>query len=108
MTTRLTMLLLGNLVATLITNPFDVCLSKLTTQMPEMPQKKFKYTGFYNCLTTVYREEGIRKLFLGGIHPRFMFNTFNGVMFLFIYDRFINSINAATNAHANQTVGPQI
>lgn len=37
----------------------------------------------------VYTEEGPRKLFLGGIHPRFMFNMLNGAMFLFIYDRFI-------------------
>ena len=52
------------------------------------------------CIRTVYKEEGLRKLFLGGIHPRFMFNTFNGVMFLFIYDRFITSMNMATDAHA--------
>ena len=32
MTSRLTMLLFGNLVATLATNPLDVCLSKLATQ----------------------------------------------------------------------------
>ena len=56
-------------------------------------------------MTTVYKEEGLKKLFLGGIHPRFMFNTFNGVMFLFIYDRFINSLNAATNANAAAQAG---
>jgi len=65
-----------------------------------MPGNLQKYTGFFNCLTTVYREEGLRKLFLGGIHPRFMFSTFNGIMFLFIYDRFITHMNQATNAHA--------
>ena len=37
----------------------------------------------------VYSEEGAYKFFLGGIHPRFMFNMLNGAMFLFIYDRFI-------------------
>ena len=31
-TTRLTALILGNMIATLITNPFDVVLSKLATQ----------------------------------------------------------------------------
>lgn len=59
-----------------------------------------KYSGFFNCMSTVYREEGLKKLFLGGVHPRFMFNTFNGVMFLFIYDRFMASLNSATNAHS--------
>ena len=100
MTTRLTLLLLGNLFATLLTNPFDVCLTKLATQQPQEPgSSKLKYSGFYNCLTTVYKEEGLKKLFLGGIHPRFMFNTFNGIMFLFIYDRFINSLKSESNAN---------
>lgn len=31
MTTRLTLLILGNLVGTLATNPFDVCLTKMAT-----------------------------------------------------------------------------
>jgi len=98
MTTRLTLLLCGNLVATLLTNPFDVCLSKIATQQLQQPGNVRKYTGFFNCLSTVYREEGLKKLFLGGIHPRFMFNTFNGVMFLFIYDRFIASLNQSANS----------
>mmetsp|Transcript_17549 Transcript_17549/g.22248 ORF Transcript_17549/g.22248 Transcript_17549/m.22248 type:complete len:101 (-) Transcript_17549:25-327(-) len=100
MTTRLSLLLFGNLIGTLLTNPFDVCLSKLATQQPERPGAKLKYSGFFNCLSTVYREEGLKKLFLGGVHPRFMFNTFNGIMFLFIYDRFITSLNTATKAQA--------
>lgn len=99
MTTRLTLLLLGNLLATLFTNPFDVCLSKLATQQPDIQTNKMKYSGFYNCLTTVYKEEGLKKLMLGGIHPRFMFNTFNGLMFLFIYDRFVASLNGDQDAH---------
>ena len=100
-TVRLTMLLLGNFVATLLTNPFDVCLSKIATQQAQdiKKPKLLKYTGFFNCLTTVYKEEGLKKLFLGGIHPRFMFNTFNGAMFLFIYDRFLWSMNAEVDSH---------
>ena len=31
MTTRMSLLLIGNFIATLFTNPFDVCLSKLAT-----------------------------------------------------------------------------
>ena len=99
MTTRISLLLLGNFIATLLTNPFDVCLTKLATQQPHPPVNgKLKYSGFFNCISTVYREEGLKKLFLGGIHPRFMFNTFNGLMFLFIYDQFIYSLN---ESHAN-------
>ena len=83
------MLLLANLIGTLITNPIDVCLSKILTQTSKEP----KYTGLINALKTVYKEEGAWK-FLSGAHPRFMFNMVNGLMFLFIYDRFTFYINA--------------
>jgi len=56
--------------------------------------QKLKYSGLFNCLKTVWTEEGYQKLFLGGIHPRFMFNMVNGVLFLFIYDRFIVKLNS--------------
>ena len=67
--------------------------------MKDAPEFKMKYSGMFNCLKTVYLEEGAKKLFLGGIHPRFMFNMFNGAIFLFVYDRFIVSIN-------NQYISP--
>ena len=40
-TSRLSVLLIANLIATLITNPIDVCLTKIMTQ------KEPKYTGFF-------------------------------------------------------------
>lgn len=82
---RYAMLVLANLIATIVTNPIDVCLSKIMTQ------EYSKYTGLFHCLRTVYKEEGAYK-FLSGIHPRFMFNLINGCLFLFVYDRFIESI----------------
>ena len=96
-TTRLTFLILANAVATLLTNPIDVCLTKMATQQRQFHEttgkQYLKYTNLFRALLTVQKEEGIRKLFLGGLHPRFMFNIFNGAMFLFIYDRFIVEIN---------------
>ena len=56
-----------------------------------------KYKGFIDCLQTVNKEEGWRKLWLGGIHPRFMFNFFNGILFLFIYEKFVEHTNNLTN-----------
>lgn len=44
-------------------------------------------------MRTVYKEEGASKFF-SGIHPRFMFNLANGALFLFVYDRFIESIKS--------------
>ena len=87
---RLTMLILANLLATAITNPIDVCLSKILTQ--NTIDGKVKYTGLIQALNTVYKEEGKHK-FLSGLHPRFMFNLMNGFLFLFVYDRFTHFIN---------------
>ncbi|TNV71730.1 hypothetical protein FGO68_gene7209 [Halteria grandinella] len=80
-------MILANLLATLITNPIDVCVTKIMTQ--QQP----KYTGFWQCLVSVYREEGARK-FLSGIHPRFMLNFFNGALYLYVYDRFVQSVSS--------------
>ena len=87
---RITMLILANLLATTLTNPIDVCLSKILTQ--NTTDGKVKYTGLIHALKTVYKEEG-RAKFLSGLHPRFMFNLMNGFLFLFVYDRFTQYIN---------------
>ena len=81
---RFLLMLLGNLFATVITNPIDVWLTKLLTQQER------KYKGLIDCMIKVYREEGIKK-FLGGVHPRFMFNAINGTLFLYIYDQAITA-----------------
>jgi hypothetical protein len=80
---RFLWMLFANLLGTILTNPIDVCLTKIVTQ------KERKYSGLINCLKTVYKEEGWRKLCFGGIHPRFMFNLINGTMFLYLYDQVI-------------------
>ena len=89
-TTRLTVLIISNLMATLLTNPIDVCVSKIMTQNPR--SKELKYNGLIDALRKVHREEG-REKFLSGLHPRFMFNLFNGLLFLFVYDRFSEFVN---------------
>jgi hypothetical protein len=53
-----------------------------------------RYKGLIQTLKTVYREEGRDKLLYGGIHPRFMFNFFNGIMFLFLLDRFNSYVDS--------------
>jgi len=78
-------MIIANLFATVLTNPIDICLSKMLTQQTP------KYTGFFNCLATVYREEGPKK-FISGLHPRFMLNFFNGILYLYVYDRFVQSV----------------
>ena len=83
MQTRFLLMLYANLVATILTNPIDVCMTKIMTQQER------KYTGLINCLLKVYREEGANK-FLAGIHPRFMFNAMNGIMFLYLYEQTVS------------------
>ncbi len=79
---RFVWLVMGNMLATVMTNPIDVCLSKMLTQNDR------RYTGLFNALKEVYKEEGAWK-FTSGVHPRFMFNLYNGLLFLFVYDRFV-------------------
>lgn len=83
--TRYLYMIIANLFATFLTNPIDVCLTKILTQQEP------KYTGLFNALKTVYKEEGAMK-FLSGVHPRFMLNFFNGVLYLYVYDRFVQSV----------------
>merc|ERR1712194_187081 len=90
-TTRITILVLSNLLATLITNPIDVCVTKIMTQNPY--KDEIKYKGLVDALVKVYKEEG-REKFLSGLHPRFMFNLVNGLAFLFVYDRFTHYVNS--------------
>jgi hypothetical protein len=78
-------MIIANLFATVLTNPIDICLSKMLTQQTP------KYSGFFNCLATVYREEGPKK-FISGLHPRVMLNFFNGILYLYVYDRFVQSV----------------
>ena len=89
-TTRLTVLIVSNMVATLLTNPIDVCVTKIMTQNPKLDEVKYK--GHIDALRKVYKEEG-REKFMSGLHPRFMFNLVNGLFFLFVYDRFTEFVN---------------
>ena len=82
---RFLLMLLANAVGTLITNPLDVCMTKILTQ------RKDKYNGLFDCMRKVVKEEGKYKL-LSGIHPRFMFNSVNGCLFIYMYDSFIEKV----------------
>ena len=86
MNIRFLIMIFANLIGTLVTNPIDVWMTKLITQ------NQRKYTGLLNCLRTVYKEEGVWK-FMAGIHPRFMFNSINGILFLYIYDQVITTVH---------------
>ena len=55
-----------------------------------MPASTVKYGfNFIRNIKIVAKEEGLQKLLVGGLMPRFFFNLFNGVLFLYFYDRII-------------------
>ena len=89
-------MLIANFLGTLVTNPIDVVLTKILTQHPR-DREAVKYRGLIQGLKTVYKEEG-RGKFLSGLHPRFMFNTMNAAMYLFIFNRFAEYIDESTRA----------
>lgn len=69
------------LISLSITNPLDVVATKLVTQQYE------KYTGFFNCLKTIYKEEGLGKLFFSGYSARTCFYLVNTTFFFHFYDK---------------------
>eukprot|EP01119_Soliformovum_irregulare_P006121 TRINITY_DN178_c0_g1_i1.p1 TRINITY_DN178_c0_g1~~TRINITY_DN178_c0_g1_i1.p1 ORF type:complete len:294 (-),score=31.39 TRINITY_DN178_c0_g1_i1:218-1099(-) len=58
--------------ASALTTPFDVAKTRLQTQGDVLGSKK--YTGMYNTLVTIAKEEGKRGL-LSGIKPRVILNS---------------------------------
>ena len=88
---RFWMTIFGNLLATIVTNPIDVALTKIMTQHPKKPDE-MKYKGLISTMKTIYTEEGAWK-FASGVHPRFMFNLFNAFLYMFAYNRFMDTVN---------------
>ncbi|CDJ31172.1 mitochondrial carrier domain-containing protein, putative [Eimeria mitis] len=70
-------------VAAVVTTPMDVVKTRLMTQAPGSRQ----YRGFFHCLGTMLRREGLRSLFLG-VQMRCLWVALGGGIFLGGYDAF--------------------
>jgi len=84
----------GSLAAAL-TNPFDVCKTRLQTQ--EMENSKYK--GMVNTLVTIWKEEG-KAGFLRGIKPRIALHSSSAAICWMTYEYmkyFLNTIFVQTN-----------
>ncbi len=80
----LSTLIMSSIVGTVITQPFDVIITKILTQT------ELKYRGLLSGYFIVVKEEGYKKLFLSGLSVRISFNTLSA-MSVFILLENINS-----------------
>ncbi len=65
---RVNNLFFATIVATLISQPFDVCFVKIASQ------RTLKYENPLKVAGQIWREEGASKLLLGGLWPRLAYN----------------------------------
>lgn len=82
-------MVMSTLLAVMISNPLDLLATKLTTQQYE------KYTGFFNCLKSVWREEGLNKLCFSGYWARTSFYLTNGILVFYFYDTLKDMVDEA-------------
>jgi hypothetical protein len=77
-----------SIVATILTQPIDVIITKILTQT------RFKYKGLISSYFIIAREEGHKKLFYSGLSARMSFNTLSAMTVFMMYDNIIKSIKA--------------
>jgi len=61
----LTLGLIAGALGPIFNNPIDVCKTRLMAQETPKGGAPPKYTGTYQCITTIYREEGFQSLMRG-------------------------------------------
>lgn len=86
---KVTAMVTSTMVALILSNPFDMVATRLTVQGYN------KYSGFFNCLKTIVREEKISKLFLSGYWTRSIFYLLNGSIIMNFYDKLLFMVDDA-------------
>lgn len=67
------------ILATIVSHPFDVVFTKLASQ------QVMKYTGFFDVLKTIVKEEGLKKM-MSGIDYRLFYNLLGVIIMGNSYD----------------------
>jgi hypothetical protein len=80
-------LLLCTVVATVITHPLDVIITKMLTQT------RLKYKGIIQSFRLISKEENYKKLFFSGLSVRFSFNMLSAMSVLVFYESMVNYFN---------------
>jgi hypothetical protein len=71
---KLMVLLVSVMLSTIVTQPLDVLITKYLTQTNKV------YTGNYiKDILFIINNEGLKKLFMSGLSPRFSFNLISGL-----------------------------
>ena len=75
-----------SVVATCITHPIDVIITKILTQT------SLKYRGLISSYFVIVREEGFKKLFYSGLSARISFNTLSAMTVFMMYENIVGKI----------------
>jgi len=80
-------LVICTIVATIVTHPTDVVITKILTQT------RPKYKGLIQGIGIISKEDSYKKLFFSGLSVRISFNILSAMTVLVLLDTFNNSIN---------------
>ena len=86
---RVSSLITATMIASILSNPFDVVAVKMMTQQYD------KYHGLRHALKTVIHEEKMNKLLFSGISSRVGFYAANGFIVMACYPRFRKMVDEA-------------
>lgn len=71
-------------IATVITQPLDIAITKLLTQVEP------KYKGPFQAIKLIYQEQGIKKLVYSGLTMRISFNVLSALSVLLFFENIKN------------------
>lgn len=73
----------STIIATLISQPLDVCFVKIASQ------RQLKYTNVLKIPMDIIKEEGFGKFAVSGLWARMTFNLLSTTILFNSYDRFL-------------------
>ena len=79
----------GVILASLVTHPLDLVATRLIIQQKEA------YSGMLDCVRTIIREEGAKKLWFSGLGPRAAFFMLQGSLMMALTPRILPVIEEA-------------
>lgn len=73
------------IVATIISQPLEVCFVKAASQ------RSLKFENVFKIPGQIYREEGLGKIFIGGLWPRLVYNALSTMILANTYEPFLEA-----------------
>lgn len=88
--------LISGIIGSSIGNPADLCLVRMQADSLLPVAQRRNYTGFFNAISTIIKEEGFKTLWRGCI-PTVARGTVINVVMLVTYDEIKEKLNKLTS-----------